>query len=64
MKKEIRVYVVNCGDSDLGTWELTRHKEKFMQEAEKLGSVYSLQGFQNAINDEELNLVNSFILII
>lgn len=64
MDKKIRVYVVNCGDSELGTWELTKHKEKFMDEAEKLGSVYSLGGFQNAINAEELSLENSFILII
>jgi hypothetical protein len=68
---ETRVYVLDCGwetkrDSsfDFRTLERTLGgEEKIMLEAERRGSVYSLQGFQDACNDEELSLDNSFILI-
>jgi hypothetical protein len=68
---ETKVYVLDCGwetkgDShfDFRTLERTRSgEEKIMREAEKRGSVYSLLGFQNAVNDEELSLDNSFIFI-
>lgn len=60
-----RVYVINCNDTDFDfrTFESEGDEESIMQEAERLGSVYSLEGFQEALNDEELILDNSFILI-
>ena len=58
---EPRVYVVNLNDTDFQF--NYKHPEKCMDEAEKLGSVYSLIGFQNAINNEELSLNCSFIFI-
>ena len=64
MEKEKRVYVINCdyhfnfrGAEQIGDHETIKSK------AEEIGSVYSLGGFQDAINDEELILTNSFILI-
>ena len=65
MDKETRVYVINCGDSnfDFRTKERLGDYEAIMTKAEKLGSVYSLKGFQDASNNEELSLENSFILI-
>lgn len=36
---------------------------KIKDKAEELGTVYSLNGFQNAINNDDLSLINSFILI-
>lgn len=76
--KEIKVYVLNASSTDINFREAekeaeTKSPETFghgtvpaeiiMGEAERLGSVYSLQGFQNAINDEVLDLSNSFIWI-
>ena len=64
--KDIRVYVIDCNatEFDFRMAEEEGDEESIMQEAERLGSVYSLKGFQNAVNDEELdNLSNSFILI-
>ena len=62
---ELKVYVINCSESDIDFNELERRgdHEPIMTEAERLGSVYSLQGFQDASNNEELSLENSFILI-
>ena len=67
MEKETRVYVINCNETE---FEFRKAEEEYKKnlnaikdEAEKLGSVYSLSGFQNAINDESLDLGTSFILI-
>jgi len=64
--KEIRVYVIDLNDeTDLQFRKLERAKEydRIKDEAERLGSVYSLKGFQEAINNETLDLTSSFILI-
>ena len=65
MTKEIKVYVINASDSDIYFNDLERmgDYEPIMAEAERLGTVYSLQEFQGACNDESLDLSNSFILI-
>jgi len=64
MKKEIRVYVINAGDcDDFNDWERQGNYKAIMDKAEELGTVYSLQGFQDAINTEELLLNNSWIYI-
>ena len=65
MAKELKVYVINASDCNMfNDWERVGDYEAIMSKAEELGSVYSLQGFQDAINTEELNLVNSWIYII
>lgn len=63
--KEIRVYIINCNESDFDFREYYRYDdfEPIMEEAERLGSVYSLKYFESQINDEQLFLDNSFILI-
>jgi hypothetical protein len=65
MEKEKKVYVVDMSVSSLsfGAEEIEKNSEIFMTEAEKLGSVYSLHGFQEALNNEELDLYASYIFI-
>ena len=55
MNKEIRVYVLDCQDIsiDKGYEELT--EKEWMDECERQGRVYTLEGFQRAFNEEELN---------
>ena len=67
--KEIRVYVldINNGivkqDITLKDLKTKKQKEAFKKEAEIVGSVYSLKGFERAINNEELFLDTAYILI-
>ncbi len=63
--KEKKVYIINCGETrfDFRSAEWKGEKGLIKTEAGKLGSVYSLEFFQDKINDEELVLTNSFILI-
>jgi hypothetical protein len=55
MNKEIRVYVLDCQDIsiDKGFTELT--EKEWMDECERQGRVYTLEGFQRAFNEEEIN---------
>ena len=62
--KETKVYVINCDhDFDFRGAEMLGEYDKIKQKAEELGTVYSLDYFQDEINDECLVLTNSFILI-
>ena len=63
--KEMRVYVVDLNDieKDLGSSETIPNNE-FMDIAEAQGNVFTLKGFENSINTEELNLNNCFIRFI
>lgn len=61
---ETKVYVVNTNDYEFDDSPRTWDDEKFMTEAEKQGSVYSLKGFQEAFNDEEINSAVDIIRII
>jgi hypothetical protein len=72
MNKEIRVFVVSATDIDTNGYEieswnpyevLPLNALEFVKRAELAGTVYSLSGFQNAINLEELSLDNSWIFI-
>jgi hypothetical protein len=65
MKKEVKVYIIDCSQTkfDFRGAEQIGEYDKIKDEAERLGSVYSLEGFQDSINDEDLFLNNSFILI-
>lgn len=60
--KEPRVYVIDVSDLEKGFNEMT--DEEFINESEKQGTAYSLEGFQNAFNKEELNISNQVIKII
>ena len=63
-KKETKVYIINCNSNfDFREKEKYNDYDTIMTKAEELGTVYSLQGFQKAINNEELSLSNSFIYI-
>jgi hypothetical protein len=55
MNKEIRVYVLDCQDIsiDKGFTELT--EKEWMDECERQGRVYTLEGFQRAFNEEEIH---------
>lgn len=64
MTKEKRVYVIDCDDDfEFREAELEGNYNSIMDKAEELGTVYSLRGFQNAVNNDEVNLSNSFIYI-
>jgi hypothetical protein len=65
MKKEQRVYII---DLDLTNFDFRSHEQvgdykAIMEEAEKIGMVFSLPFFVECINNEDLNLLNSFIYI-
>lgn len=59
--KELRVYVINIDEVDFESEmpvNITVSQtldEKFMNIAEKQGGVYTIQGFQNAFNEEKIN---------
>jgi len=61
---EIRVYVVDHHNAPEIAYDFdeTNHKS-IMTYAEAIGSVYSLEGFQNAFNNEEVNTATDLILI-
>ena len=53
MKTELRFFLINDDnreDSELSPFELT--DEQFMDESERQGIVYSVQGFQEAFNSD------------
>ncbi len=66
-KKEIRVYVVsaNVEYNGLGFRDHERVGDYniIMTMAEDAGTVYTLEDFQEAFNNEEIDCCNSFIFI-
>lgn len=62
--KEFRVYVVDTDDqfSELSVKDMT--DEQFMAEAEMLGTVYTLEGFEKAFNNGEIQSDSDYIKII
>lgn len=62
-KKEIRVYVWQATAKN-SLHPNTSSDEKIMEYCEKIGGVYTLEFFEEQINNEELYLNNSFIRII
>ena len=50
---EIRVYVIDQNVSDV--YANSKTDEEFMEIAEEQGRVYTLEGFQEAFNLEEIN---------
>lgn len=74
--KEFRVYVIEADETDATSYDienwglyaeqhnkLTVEAEQFITECENKEQVYSLQGFQNACNLEDVNISNSYIFI-
>lgn len=62
--KEIRVYVVNVWDSENYFHNAYVSDERFMEIAEKQGSVYSLKGFEIAYNTENIDSSSTYIRFI
>lgn len=62
--KEIRVYLVDLYEVSHVQKPRDWSDKKFMAEAEKQGTVYTLQGFVTAYNEDEINQNNSVIRII
>jgi len=64
-KKEIRVYMIECHANgfDFRKAENNGDYEAIKDAAEKAGTVFSLEFFQEEVNDENLSLLNAFIYI-
>jgi hypothetical protein len=64
MQKEKRVYVIHADliPEDASYKDL--RDADFIDYAEAEGTVYSLAGFENAINQDDFDHVNSYIRII
>ena len=62
--KEIKVYLVDLYEVRHTQKQRDWSNEKFITEAEKQGTVYTLQGFVNAYNEDEVNQNNTVIRII
>lgn len=64
--KEIRVYTINVFDCDCGFDDSPTQwgNERFIREAEIQGGVYTLKGFEEAFNDEEISSIMVFIRIL
>lgn len=60
--REIRVYSININEIDDNIDKYSN--DKFIDIAEKLGTVYSLQGFENAFNYEYINTGTDYIRFI
>ena len=62
--KEIRVYLVDIYNFEFDDSPKDWNNEKFMTESEIQGNIYTLEGFQDAYNDGDINGENSYIRII
>lgn len=65
-RKEIRVYAINVSeegseDMPLGEWQ-SCSDELFMDIAERQGHIWTLQGFQEAYNKEEIGHLYDFYI--
>ena len=75
--QEYRVFILDVEDTDfiqtdIENWEnigyipsteLSDEAERFIVQAETSGEVFSLNGFQNALNREEINITNKLVYI-
>jgi hypothetical protein len=61
--QEMRVFVVDVDQAD-DNFEPKCDDETFMTQAEMNGTVYSLNGFQEAFNNNEVSTENAFIRFI
>lgn len=63
-QSETRVYVVDAINYDFDTLPDIWEEEVFMSEAEIQGTVYTLQGFQHAHNNSEIDVADYYIRFI
>ena len=61
---ETRIYLIDLSEVKENYEPLAKTDEEFIQKAEKLGTVYSLFGFQEAFNCDEFSQDQCFIRII
>ena len=74
--QEYRVFILDVGDThfiqaDIESWGVYNNyhtyilddAERFIVQAETSGEVFSLNGFQNALNREEINITNKLVYI-
>lgn len=62
--KEFRVYVVNADNQSFDGFAVEMTDEQFMTEAETLGTVYTLEGFEIVFNIGEIQSDTDYIKII
>lgn len=66
MAKEKKVYVIFLDEAegfDFRWYERRGEYDVIMAKAEELGSVWSLEGFEDALNNEDIVLDNAFFII-
>ena len=74
--QEYRVFILDVEDTDfiqidIESWGdynnyhtvILDDAERFIVQAETSGEVFSLNGFQNALNREEINITNKLVYI-
>ena len=74
--QEYRVFILDVEDTDfiqidIESWgdysnyhtDILNDAERFIVQAETSGEVFSLNGFQNALNREEINITNKLVYI-
>ena len=74
--QEYRVFILDIEDTDfiqadIESWGVYNNyhtvilddAERFIVQAETSGEVFSLNGFQNALNREEINITNKLVYI-
>ncbi len=63
-KEETRVYIISCDeDFDFRVAEQCGEYESIKIKAEELGTVYTLECFEDELNNENINIDNSFVYI-
>ena len=62
--KELKVYVIDVDLIPDGLRYQDITEQDFMNYAEFEGTVYSLRGFENAVNQEDFDFINTVIRII
>ena len=60
MKKEIRVYLVYADNLEDDFYEISN--EKVIEIAEKTGHIFSLKGFESALNTDEISIYGQFFV--
>ena len=74
--QEYKVFILDIEDTyfiqtDIESWgvynkyhtDILNDAERFIVQAETSGEVFSLNGFQNALNREEINITNKLVYI-
>ena len=74
--QEYRVFILDIEDThfiqaDIESWgvynkyhtDILNDAERFIVQAETSGEVFSLNGFQNALNRKEINITNKLVYI-